>query len=58
MKLKTVFAPAALLLVAAFALAGCQEKEGPAERVGKQIDKAAASVGDSIERAGQKLKGE
>lgn len=46
---------AALLAVFVLAASGCQEPEGPAEKAGKEIDKAAASVGESIERAGEQL---
>ncbi|ROT46673.1 hypothetical protein [Pusillimonas sp. NJUB218] len=45
----------AAVLALGFVLAGCQEKEGPAERAGKELDKAAASVGSAIENAGQKV---
>ncbi len=34
---------------------GCK-KEGPMERTGKEIDKAAEKTGDKIERAGDKIK--
>lgn len=41
--------------------AGCRavrmsEKEGPAERAGKEIDKAAEKAGEKIEKAGDKIK--
>jgi len=38
---------------------GCQKKEGPAERLGKEIDKAADDVGakfkDAVSETGEKL---
>lgn len=37
-----------------FALSAC-EKEGPAERAGKDADKAMQSVGKSIEKAGENI---
>lgn len=37
------------------ALSGCQQREGPAERAGKQADKAVADVGQQIEKAGQSI---
>ena len=40
----------ALLVV----LAGCQ-KEGPAEKAGKEVDKAAQTVGKQIEKAGESV---
>ena len=33
----------------------CQKKEGPAERAGKQIDKAVEKAGKQIEKAGDKI---
>lgn len=44
----------ALALVAA--LAACQKQEGPAERAGKEVDKAAESVGQQLEKAGESIK--
>ncbi|MBC7961472.1 MAG: hypothetical protein H7Y05_00865 [Steroidobacteraceae bacterium] len=37
-------------------LSACQKKEGPLERAGKEIDKAAEKTGDKIDNAGDKLK--
>ena len=41
-------------------LSGCQKKEGPAERAGKEIDKATEKTGKEIdkavEKAGEKMK--
>lgn len=36
-------------------VSGCK-KEGPMERTGKEIDKAAEKTGDKIEQAGDKIK--
>lgn len=36
-------------------LFGCQKKEGPAERAGKDIDKATEKVGQKIEKAGENI---
>jgi predicted small secreted protein len=43
------------LVASAFLLAmvGCQQREGPAEHAGKEVDKAADQAGKSIEKAGQ-----
>jgi hypothetical protein len=47
---------AALLMVALLAaLFCCQKNEGPAERTGKQIDKAVEKAGEQIEKAGKKF---
>ena len=37
-----------------FVLSAC-EKEGPAERAGKDADKAIQNVGKSIEKAGENI---
>ena len=36
-------------------LAGCQKQEGPAERAGKEVDKAAENVGQQIEKVGESI---
>lgn len=47
---------AALIMSALIAgLFGCQKKEGPAERAGKQIDKALEKAGQQIEKTGEKI---
>ncbi|WP_301101112.1 hypothetical protein [Propionivibrio sp.] len=47
---------AALVIGALFAtLPACQKQEGPAERAGKEVDKAADKVGQKIEKAGEKI---
>jgi len=45
------------LLLGAFVagLSGCK-KEGPAERAGKEMDRAAEKAGKQIEKAGEKMK--
>ena len=35
-------------------LSGCQKKEGPAERAGKEIDKAAEKTGQQLDNAVKK----
>jgi hypothetical protein len=54
---KITSAGAALAMTALLAglLVGCQKKEGPAERAGKQVDKAVESAGQQIEKAGDKI---
>jgi len=37
-------------------LSGCEKKEGPMEKAGKEVDKAAVSAGQQIEKAGDKIK--
>lgn len=50
-RIATVAVTAAL----AFALAAC-EKEGPAERAGKEIDQAVEQAGDKVEEAKDKAR--
>lgn len=45
---------AALTMSALMALGGCQ-KEGPAERAGKQVDKAVDNAGRQLEKAGDRV---
>ncbi len=44
-------AASALMMV----LAGCPQKEGPAERAGKSVDKAMDKAGQKIEKAGESV---
>ncbi len=37
------------------ALSACQKNEGPAERAGKEVDKAVANVGQQIEKTGDSI---
>ncbi len=48
---------AAVLITSALflALSACQKQEGPAERAGKEIDKATEKAGEQIEKAGQSI---
>jgi hypothetical protein len=46
----------ALLMSALLAtLFGCQKQEGPAERAGKEADKAMENVGQKIEKVGESI---
>jgi len=36
-------------------LPGCQQQEGPAEKAGKELDKAVEKVGQQIEKAGDAI---
>jgi hypothetical protein len=44
------------LTAGVLALAACQPAEGPLERAGKSVDKAAAKVGNEAEKIGDKVK--
>ena len=47
----------AFLLVSALhmGLAGCQKQEGPAEKAGKDVDKAVEKAGQQVEKAGDAI---
>jgi hypothetical protein len=46
---------AAAMSVLVVGLSACEKKEGPAERAGKQVDKAVEKVGEQVEKAGQQI---
>jgi len=43
-------------MVLVLGLGGCEEREGPAERAGEQVDQAMERAGEAIEDAGDKAK--
>jgi hypothetical protein len=45
-----------LAVALAGALVACKKEEGPAERAGKQLDKAMEKAGQEMEKAGEKVK--
>lgn len=45
-----------LLIVASFALVGCEQDDGPAEEAGEKIDEMATDVGNKVEDACEELK--
>jgi hypothetical protein len=50
-----LFAALAIGVLATGLLSACEKKEGPAERAGKQVDKAFDSAGKQVEKAGEKI---
>jgi len=50
----TPIATITMVIMVAVLCLGC-EKEGPAERAGKQFDDAAAEIGGQLEDAGEEL---
>ena len=54
MKLGKIVSTVLLAGAMLFVLSAC-EKEGPAERAGKEADKVVADVGKSIEKAGENI---
>jgi predicted small secreted protein len=55
MKFKKTFGAALLMSGLLVVLSGCQKQEGPAERAGKDIDKATEQAGEKIEQLGEKI---
>lgn len=51
---------AVVLSIAVSGISGCQKKEGPLERAGREIDRAAEKTGQQLEKAlektGEKIK--
>lgn len=43
------------LVILVLGLAGCPQKEGPAEHAGKEVDKAMNKAGQQIEKAGESV---
>ena len=46
-----------LLLIGTFAACEKKQSEGPAERAGKEVDKAMEQVGQKVEEVGKKMQG-
>ncbi|MBK7357032.1 MAG: hypothetical protein IPN64_08320 [Propionivibrio sp.] len=55
MKLGKIVSTALFVSALLIALPGCQKQEGPAEKAGKEMDKAAEKVGQQIEKAGEAI---
>jgi hypothetical protein len=55
MQLPKTFAVALRASLYLIPLAGC-EQEGPAEKAGKEMDRAVEDAGDAVEDAGKNLK--
>lgn len=51
MKINKTLSSTVFVAVFLLALGGCQEKEGPAEKVGEKIDQAAAELSERVEKA-------
>jgi uncharacterized protein YcfJ len=55
MKLRNSAIAAAAIGALIAGLSGCQRQEGPAEHAGKEIDKVIGTVGQNVEKAGEKI---
>ena len=49
------FISTVLLGAVLLALSACQKQEGPAEKAGKEVDKATEQLGQKLEKAGDKI---
>jgi len=54
-KIRSSIAAALAISIVMVGLSACEKKEGPAERAGKEIDKAVDSAGQKLEKAGQDI---
>lgn len=55
MKLAKPVGAALIMSLMLAVLPGCQKQEGPAERAGKEVDKAVEKVGEKVEKAGESI---
>jgi len=53
--IRNAFLTAAAVSVLLAVVPGCENKEGPAERAGKEIDKSVENAGKQIEKVGDKI---
>jgi len=54
-KIRTIVITALAIGILTAGLSACEKKEGPAERAGKQVDKAVENAGQQMEKAGQQI---
>jgi hypothetical protein len=55
MKLTNTVSTALIMGALLVALSGCEGKEGPVEKAGKEVDQAAEQAGEKIEEAGENI---
>jgi hypothetical protein len=55
MKIRRSIAAGLAMSIFILGLSACQKQEGPAERAGKEVDKAVESAGQKLEKAGQAI---
>jgi len=55
MKLGMNIKAAVVLCGLVAALSACQKQEGPAEKAGKEVDKAVGQVGQQVQKAGASI---
>jgi hypothetical protein len=54
-RIRSGFCAGLAISVLLVGLTACEKKEGPAERAGKEVDKAVQSAGQQVEKAGQQI---
>lgn len=55
MKFEKTLGAAVILGALLLTLSACQQKEGPAEQAGKQIDQTTEKVGEQVEKTGEQI---
>ncbi len=55
MKIRNSITAGLVMTILIAGMSACQKKEGPAERAGKEVDKAVESAGQQLEKAGQQI---
>jgi len=54
-KIRTRLTAGLAMSILIVGLSACDKKEGPAERAGKEVDKAVEGAGQQLEKAGQQI---
>jgi hypothetical protein len=54
-RIRNGFCAGLAISVLLLGLTSCEKKEGPAERAGKEVDKAVQSAGQQVEKVGQQI---
>jgi hypothetical protein len=55
MKLGKIVGAGLVMIALLVMLPGCQKQEGPAERAGKEVDKAVGKAGNEVDKAAEKV---
>ncbi len=55
-KLNEMISAVLIMFVLMLAISSCQKQEGPAEQVGKQVDKSLGNATQQIDKAGDNIR--
>lgn len=55
-KLNEMFGAVLIIFALTLAISSCQQQEGPAEKAGKEMDKAIGNVGKQVDKAADNVK--